>query len=419
MTVPSRIVLVGGGLAAGKTAQALRKRGYEGALTLLTAEPHRPYERPPLSKGYLLGTSERDEVFVHDAGWYAQQEVDLRLATSVTGLDRERREVRTASGERLPYDAVLLATGAVPRRLPVPGTELDGVLTLRTLDDSEALRGRLTAGRRIVIIGGGWIGLEVAAAARAAGVDVTVVEAAPLPLLRALGPTIAPVFLGLHRDHGVDFRLGAGVEAVVGDAGGRVAGVRLAGGETLDADTVLVGVGVAPADGLAREAGLPVDNGVLVGPDLRTDDPAVFAAGDVANAYHPRLGRRVRVEHWANAVRQAPIAAAGMLGQAASYERLPYVFSDQYDLSMEYSGDVVDPLRARVVVRGSLEERRFMAFWLEDGRVAGGLRAGVPEKISAIEALVGADVDEARLADPDSPLEELAATSSTAGGARV
>jgi 3-phenylpropionate/trans-cinnamate dioxygenase ferredoxin reductase subunit len=302
----------------------------------------------------------------------------------------------------------------------VPGSDLEGVLTLRTLDDSEALHARLVAGRPLVIIGGGWIGLETAAAARAAGVDVTVVEMAPLPLLRALGPEIAPMFLGLHRDHGVAFRLGAGVEEIVGDAGGRVAAVRLTGGETLPADTVLVGVGVAPADGLAGDAGLPVDNGVLVGADLRTADPSVFAAGDVANAYHPRLGRRVRVEHWANAVRQAPVAAAAMLGQEASYERLPYVFSDQYDLTVEYSGDVVDPAGARVVVRGSLEERRFMAFWLEDGRVAGGVRVGVPEKISAIEALVGAGpVDEARLADPDIPLDELAATPSTTGGARV
>lgn len=410
MTGPERILLVGGGLAAAKTAQALRKRGYDGAVTLVTAEPHRPYERPGLSKGYLIGDTPREELFVHDADWYRQQEIDLRTGTRIVALDRGGREARAASGERFGYDAVLLATGAVPRRLTVPGAELDGVVYLRTLDDSDALRARFTPGARVVVIGAGWIGLETAAAARGAGCDVTVVETAAQPLLRVLGPQIAPVFTELHRGHGVDVRLGASVQELVAGEAGRVAAVRLGDGELLPADTVLVGVGVTPADGLAREAGLDVADGIVVGADLRTADPAVVAAGDVAAAYHPVLRRRLRVEHWANAVRQAPVAAAALVGEPGSYERLPYFFSDQYDLSLEYVGACLDPAQAHVVVRGSVPDRVFVAFWLADGRVEAGMSVGVPRAVAAMEALVrgSRSPDPARLADAAVPLAELA-----------
>jgi 3-phenylpropionate/trans-cinnamate dioxygenase ferredoxin reductase subunit len=410
MTGPERILLVGGGLAAAKTAQALRKRGYDGAVTLVTAEPHRPYERPGLSKGYLMRETPREELFVHGADWYAQQGIDLRTGAEIVALDRGTREARAASGERFGYDAVLLATGAVPRRLKVPGADLDGVLYLRTLDDSDALRARFTEGARVVVIGAGWIGLETAAAARGAGCDVTVVETAPQPLLRVLGPALAPVFTDLHRAHGVDVRLGATVQEFVAGEGGRVVAVRLGDGDLLPADTVIVGVGVAPADGLAREAGLEVADGIVVGADLRTADPAVVAAGDVASAYHPVLRRRVRVEHWANAVRQAPVAAAALLGEPGSYERLPYFFSDQYDLSLEYVGASLDPARAQVVVRGSVPDRVFVAFWLTDGRVEAGMSVGVPRAVAAMEALVRGprSPDPARLADAAVPLAELA-----------
>ena len=404
MTGPRRVVLVGGGLAAAKTAQSLRKRGYDGELTLLTAEAHRPYERPPLSKSYLTGSSPRDDVFVHEAGWYAEQGVDLRIGSPVVTLDRDRREVRTAAGDRFRYDAVLLATGAVPRRLPVPGTELDGVLTLRTLDDSEALRERFARREPVVVVGGGWLGLESAAAARLAGCEVTVVEAAAQPLLRVLGPLVAPAFTALHRDHGVRFELSASIEALVGrDA---VAGVRLAGGRVLAARTVLLATGVAPLVELAGAAGLEVRDGVVVGADLRTADPAVVAAGDVANAYHPLLKRHVRFEHWANAVRQAPVAAAALIGEPRPYERLPYAFSDQYDMSLEYVGAPEDPERAQVVVRGSLAELRFVAFWLEGERVRAGMSVNIPGVGPALEDLVRSDrpADADRLADPDAPL---------------
>jgi 3-phenylpropionate/trans-cinnamate dioxygenase ferredoxin reductase component len=421
MPGPARVVLVGGGLASAKTAQSLRKRGYDGQLTLLTAEAHRPYERPGLSKGYLTGAESRDALFVHDADWYRQQGVNLHTSTRVVALDRRRREVRTAAGDRFGYDSVLLATGAVPRRLEVPGGDLDGVLYLRTIDDSDALRARLTSGSRVVIVGGGWIGLETAAAARGAGCTVTVVEPAPQPLLRALGTEMAIAFADLHREHGVRFRLGVSVEAFVRDGGGRVAGVRLADGEVLHADTVIVGIGVVPADGLAREAGLEVSDGIVVGADLRTADPAVVAAGDVAAAYHPVLGRRLRFEHWANALRQAPVAAAALMGEPKSYERLPYVFSDQYDVSLEYVGAPRDPGRARLVVRGSVPDRAFLAFWLDDGRVEAAMTVGVPDVVPALEALVKSPgpIDEQRLADQAVPLEDLAAGVETREGVRA
>lgn len=409
MTGPRRVVLVGGGLAAAKTAQSLRKRGYDGELTLLGAEAHRPYERPPLSKSYLTGASEREDAFVHDADWYAEQGVDLVTGATVVALDRERRELRTGAGDRYRYDAVLLATGAVPRRLPVPGTDLGGVLTVRTLEDSEVLRERLARRDPLVVVGGGWLGLEVAAAARLAGCEVTVVEAAEQPLLRVLGPSVGAAVAALHRDRGVRFELSAAIEAIVGDAGGEVAGVRLAGGRLLPAGTVLLATGVTPADWLARAAGLEVADGVVVGADLRTADPSVVAAGDVANVYHPVLRRRVRFEHWANAVRQAPVAAAALVGEPKPYERLPYAFSDQYETSLEYVGAMEHPERAQVVVRGSLEERRFVAFWLEGEQVRAGMSVDVPGVVPALEELVrsGRPADPARLADPAAPLEAV------------
>ena len=410
MTGPARIVLVGGGLAAAKTAQSLRKRGHDGTITLLSAEAHRPYERPGLSKGYLTGASPREELFVHGADWYAANGVDLRTGTTVVALDRDRQEVRAADGERFGYDAVLLATGAVPRRLRVPGADLAGVLHLRTLDDSEALRARFAAGGPVVVVGGGWIGLETAAAARNAGCEVTVVEAAAQPLLRVLGSRVASALTDLHREHGVAFRLGAAVEAFVPDGEGVVAGVRLGDGEVLPARTVIVGIGVVPADGLARDAGLAVDDGVVVGADLLTEDPRVVAAGDVASAMHPVLGRRVRFEHWANALRQAPVAAAALTGEPQPYERLPYAFSDQYDVSLEYVGAVRDADRAQVVVRGSLADRAFVALWVADGRVEAGASVNVKDAVPALEALVKAPgpLDADRLGDPGVPLAELA-----------
>ncbi len=393
----STFVIVGAGLAGAKAAEALRERGFEGRLVLIGDEPHRPYERPPLSKGYLMGSAERDSVFVHDAGWYAEHDVELRTDTRVTALDRAAHEVVLADGSRIGYAKLLLATGSRPRPFP----DADGALYLRRLDDSDRLREVLAAGGRLVLVGGGWIGLEAAAAARQAGLDVTVVEPLELPLLRVLGPEVARVFADLHTAHGVDLRLGTSVDAVGGGS------VRLEGGEVIEADAVLVGIGAIPNVELAEESGLSVSNGVDVDAGLRTSDPDVFAVGDIAAVLHPVLGRRIRVEHWANALNQPTIAAANMLGGDETYARLPYFFTDQYDLGMEYVGDGSDA--DEVVLRGDVAGREFVAFWLRDGRVRAGMNVNVWDVGDDVKALIASDlpVDTTRLADSSVPLAEV------------
>lgn len=401
-------MIVGAGLAGAKAAQALREEGFGGRITLLGDEPDRPYERPPLSKDYLQGKTERDSVFVHPDGWYAEHDVDLRLGVEVTSLDPAAHEVTTAAGDRLGYDRMLLATGSTPRRLTVPGAELDGVHYLRRLADSDRIRAAFDQARRVAVVGAGWIGLETAAAARGAGLEVTLLESAELPLLRILGPQVARVFADLHREHGVDLRCGVQVDALTG-ADGAVTGVRLGDGAVVDADVVLVGVGITPNEGLAAHAGLDVGDGITVDQHLRTSDPDVFAAGDVANAYHPRLGRHIRVEHWANARRQAAVAAKSMLGQDAVYDRLPYFFSDQYDLGMEYTGHAGPDGHDHVVFRGSPDEGEFIVFWLSERRVLAGMNVNSWEAAGPIEELIrsGRTVEADRLADPGIPLEEL------------
>ncbi|WP_248961423.1 NAD(P)/FAD-dependent oxidoreductase [Sphaerisporangium perillae] len=405
-TLPT-FVIAGGGLAAAKAAEALREQGFDGRVLLIGDEPHLPYERPPLSKSYLQGKSEREKIFVHDAAWYRDHDVDLRPATTVTGIDRGRRQITLSGGEHAGYDKLLLATGASPRRLAIPGASLDGVLYLRSVDDSERLRDTLSTASRVVIIGAGWIGLEVAAAARGAGVEVSVLETERQPLLRVLGSRIASVFAGLHRDNGVDLRLETQVAEITGE-GGKVTGVRLADGTLLVADAVIIGIGAIPNTELATTAGLKVDNGVVVDAGLRTSDPDVFAAGDVANAYHPLLGTHIRVEHWANALNQPAVAARAMLGQDASYDRLPYFYTDQYDLGMEYTGHTLPGRTDDVVVRGDLGSREFIAFWLDDGKVTAGMNVNIWDVTDDIKTLIraGHPVDRAKLADPAIPLDQ-------------
>ena len=399
-------VIVGASLAGAKAAETLRKEGFAGRVTLIGDELHRPYERPPLSKGYLLGSAERESVFVHPATWYAEHDVDLRLGTRATAVDARGHEVHLADGDPLRYAALLLATGSEPVRLTIPGADLDGVRYLRRLEDSEALKAAFAEVGRVVVIGGGWIGLEVTAAARTAGLAVTVLEAAALPLLRVLGPEVARVFADLHREHGVDLRCGVHVERILG-AGGRVTGVELGGGEVVGADLVVVGVGIRPNTALAQGAGLAVENGVLVDAHLRTSDPDVYAAGDVANAFHPFLERRLRVEHWANAMRQGPVAARSMLGQDATYARLPYFFTDQYDLGMEYNGYA--GAEDRVVLRGDVAGREFIAFWLADGRVLAGMGVNIWDTTADVTRLITSrrEVELDRLANPDVPLQDV------------
>jgi len=403
-------VIAGAGLAGATAAEALRSEGFTGHVVLLGDEPERPYERPPLSKGLLLGTAERDTVHVHRAGWYAEHDVELRTNSAVVDLDRAAHRVRLADGEQIRYDKLLLATGAAPRTLPIPGIDLDGVLQLRTLADSDQIAAAVTDGTRLVVIGAGWIGLEVAAAARTRGAEVTVVETASLPLQRVLGDRLAAAFADLHREHGVVFHFGARTRELRG--AGRVSHVVLDDGTVLDADVVLIAVGVSPNTALAERAGLRVDNGILVDSTLRTDDPDIFAAGDVANVDHPLLRSRVRVEHWANALHSGPAAARAMLGRTDGYDRLPYFFTDQYDLGMEYAGWIPPGATTDLIIRGDLGRREFVAFWTIDGRVAAGMNVNVWEVTDPIQDLIraglkGAVVDPADLRNSAVSLEEL------------
>jgi 3-phenylpropionate/trans-cinnamate dioxygenase ferredoxin reductase component len=403
------IVIVGASLAGAKAAETLRAEGYDGPVVLIGAETELPYERPPLSKAYLQGKADRDSVYVHPRDWYTEADVDLRLGVSATGINRTTHEVTLSDGGRVGYTKLLLTTGSSPRLLPVPGAELDGVLYLRSLADCDLLKSEIGRASRVAVIGAGWIGLEAAAAAREAGLDVTVLEAADLPLLRVLGSEVAQVFADLHRDHGVDQRFGVSVAEISG-ADGRATGVRLADGSHFPADMVLIGVGIAPNTQLADDAGLDVGNGITVDAGLRTSDPDVYAAGDVASAYHPLLGKHIRVEHWANALNQPQTAARAMLGQQVSYDRVPYFFTDQYDLGMEYSGYVEPGGYDRVVFRGDVAGREFIAFWLGGrGEVLAGMNVNVWDVTDAIQDLVRSrrPVDEAALRDPAVPLESL------------
>ncbi len=402
MADPLDIVIIGGGIAAAHAARELRDRGHEGTLTVLAAESHAPYERPPLSKDLLLGQAEPDSTQVLDPGWYVDQDVDLRTGTAATGIDLDRRHVLIGD-DTLPYDRLLLATGATPRRLE----ELEGgeipVAYLRTLGDSVALKARLSG--RVLIVGAGWIGLEVAAAARAAGAEVIVVDPAAQPLLGVLGPEVAARFADLHRDHGVDLRLETTIESLEGGV------VTLSGGERVSPDLIVVGIGAAPDDALAREAGLDVDDGiggVSVDASLRSSDPFVFAAGDVASHDHPVLGRRIRVEHWDTAIHQGQAAARTMLGDDAAYDRQPFFFTDQYDVGAEYVGSLGPDGYDSVVVRGDSLVDGLTALWIHEGVVVAGMQANDWDATDQLWRLVGRDAP-AAVADLSVSLKDLLA----------
>jgi 3-phenylpropionate/trans-cinnamate dioxygenase ferredoxin reductase component len=413
MTSDQTHVIVGASLAGAKAAETLREEGFEGRVVLVGAEEEHPYERPPLSKDYVRGEVGREKVYVHDEGYYAEHDIELRLGRTAVSLDTANTRLELDDGEQLYYDRLLLATGAEPRRLSVPGAELDGVFYLRSVRDSDALRERVDRGGAVVVVGAGWIGAEVAASARQRGLDVTVVEPASVPLERVLGKEIGAIYRDIHADHGVRMLMGTGVEAFEGD--GAVERVRTSDGRVVDCDFVVVGVGVQPRSALAAEAGLAICNGVLVDEWLRATAPGVFAAGDVANAQHPFYGEPIRVEHWANALNQAPAAARNMLGQSASYDRLPYFFSDQYDVGMEYSG--LARGCDRVVLRGDPAEREFVAFWMFEDRVMAGMNVNVWDVTDSIRRLIAERiaVDDRQLADTDLPLDQLA--SAIRGGA--
>jgi 3-phenylpropionate/trans-cinnamate dioxygenase ferredoxin reductase subunit len=360
--VNAPIVIVGGGLAAGTAVTELREGGYDGDLVVLTDEQHVPYERPPLSKELLQGKKTVEETWVHPAGWYAEHHVDLRQGVRVDAIDPTAHTV-TAAGETLPYTKLLIATGARPRRLPLEPTGQIEVHEFRTLDDAGALQARLGDGRRLLVVGAGWIGMEVAASARTRGTTVTVVEPADQPLMAALGADVGARFAAAHRAQGVDLRTGTGFDRLEGDE------AVLDDGERIAVETVVVGIGVVPNDDLARAAGLAVDNGILVDAGLRTSAPDVFAAGDVANAEHPVLGERIRVEHWQNAIGQGKAAARALFGEPVEYADLPYFFTDQYHLGMEYWGHVGQGGFDRLDVEDGSEDDAFAAFWWRGDRL--------------------------------------------------
>lgn len=411
MSPKQTFAIVGAGLAGAKAAETLRTQGFDGNVVLLGDEPVRPYERPPLSKAYLRDEVDFDGPAVHDLVFYESNDIDLRTSSAVSEVDTKASVLTLSSGGKLAFDALLLATGAEPRRLTAPGSELPGVHYLRTVADADTLRAAVETSGPVVVIGAGWIGSEVAASARQLGADVAVVEPASTPLARVLGTEVGQVFADLHAAHGVELHFGVGVDEIVGS--GHVEGVRLTNGTTLAAGTVVVGVGVTPRTALAEAAGLTLDNGVTTDEFLASSAPGVFAAGDVANAFHPRYGTRIRLEHWSAALNQGPVAARNMMGNATVYEKLPYFFSDQYDFGMEYRGFA--PRFDQVVFRGDRSEFTFIAFWLDEGRVVAAMNANIWDQGDQIEALLATTsaVDTSRLGDPDVDLEDVV---SAAGG---
>jgi 3-phenylpropionate/trans-cinnamate dioxygenase ferredoxin reductase subunit len=418
MSPDRTFIIVGGGLAGAKAAQTLREEGFDGRLLLFGEEPVRPYERPPMSKTYLRGESPFDDAAVHDADYYKAHEIELHTSTVVASIDPEASQVQLAAGARIGYERLLLATGASPRRPSVPGVELEGFHLLRTVADSDAIRQALTSGAPLVVIGAGWIGCEVAASARELGADVTMLDLTSVPLERVLGPEVGAVYRDLHVAHGVSVRMGLSIDAVEAIRGkGRVEEVRLTDGSVIPAGVVVAGIGALPRTELAAAAGLHIDNGVRTDAQLATSAPGVYAAGDVASAWHPRYGAPIRLEHWSAALNQGPAAARNMLGMNTPYEKLPYFYSDQYDLGMEYRGWA--PSFDQVVVRGDPSGGEFLSFWLRDDVVVAAMNANIWDQTDAIEALLaaGRPVDVAALAEPGTDLGGLAASRPSTGQA--
>ncbi|MFE4542184.1 NAD(P)/FAD-dependent oxidoreductase [Arthrobacter sp. NPDC056727] len=411
---PESIVIAGAGLAGATAARTLRAEGYAGNITIAGTEPHHPYLRPPLSKEYLLGKAGEDAVEVAPEGWYAENNVRLLLGTPVASVDPAAHTVRFADGTDQSYGALLLAPGATPRTLPIEGTGLDGVSTFRTLEDSRRLREQLApGGRNVVLIGSGWIGMELAAAASTYGNRVTLLGLEDIPLAAAIGPELGSFFRTLHEDNGVQFRLPAAAKEITGE-NGKVTGVVTDAGEHLPADIVIIAVGVVPETALATAAGLEVRNGILTDASLRTSAADIFAAGDAANALHPFTGEHHRSEHWSNALNGGKVAARAMLSQDVALDVVPYFYTDQFDVSMEYSGFPSLAAKVAPVIRGSLERKEFVAFWQQEGRVVAGMNVNWPRSVKpgaqkTIKALISArtEVPAERLADETVPFDRL------------
>lgn len=401
-----RAIIIGAGQAGAQGAQSLRAAGFQGPIILIGDEPAAPYQRPPLSKAYLQGTLAADRLALKPDAFYAQNAIDLMLGVRASRIDRRAARVETDAGGSLAFDRLLIATGAPPRRLNCPGTELSGVHYLRTIADCEGLRTPLAEARRILIVGAGYIGLEVAASARKAGREVTVLEAQRRVLQRVAGPEISAFFDATHRAHGVDLRLGAMLAGFEGR--GRVERAVLASGDYIDCDAVLVGVGAAPATELAAEAGLAIDNGVATDEHARTSDPAIFAAGDCASHPSRLYGRRLRLESVPNAIEQAKVAGANMAGGSAVYDAVPWFWSDQYDIKLQTAG-VAEGADA-AVIRGDPGSGRFSVWSLKGGRLLAVDAVNDPAAFLAAKKIIAAKtpLDAKLLADPATDLKSLA-----------
>lgn len=405
----SGMVIIGGGLAGGRAARMLREEGYQGKISIIAGEPHYPYQRPPLSKGVMQGSEEIESVFLKPDSWYGEQHIDVLTGVVATRINPASHEVILANGSQLPYEKLLIATGSRARTLPIEGHDLEGVYTLRTLDDALALKSVLTVGgKNLVLIGSGWIGMEVAASARGLGNTVTILERESVPLSAVLGEELGNAFRAVHDSHGVIFHMNANVQKIVGST--HVEGV-LVDGEIVPADLVLVGVGAIPNTELAEQAGLEVKNGILADASLATNEPDVFAAGDVANVMHPFLAERLRSEHWSNAINQGKAAALAMLGRPVSYDEIPYFYTDQFDLGVELSGYPNLMRDAKIIVRGSLADRKYIAFWVREGKVVAGMNVNIWDVNETVQKLIRSDkaVDETRLIDTSVDLESLVA----------
>jgi len=406
MAAAETFVIVGAGLAGARAVETLRKEGFEGRVVLIGSEPHRPYNRPPLSKDYLRGESKVADVYEYDEDFAAANQVEQRLETTVESIEVAHSRVVLDTGERIGYDRLLLTTGAEPRRLPGADDSLSGIRYLRTIEDSDALRASIEQANRVVVVGAGWIGCEVAASARELGREVSIVAPIAVPLEEVLGPEIGAIYRDIHTEHGVDLRMDTAVEGFVG-SGGTVEGVRTADGDVIPGDLVVVGIGVRPRTQLAEQAGLAIDNGVVTDEFLATSAPGIYAAGDIASVWHPFYRTQIRVEHWATARHQGVAAAKNMMGTPTPYERIPYFFSDQYDTAMEYSGYA--PKWDEVVFRGDVSGWKFVAFWLDQGRVVAGLSLNVPKTTKPVTALIHSRelADVGRLTDASIPLADL------------
>lgn len=399
------MVVAGAGLAGARAVETLRGEGFEGRVVLIGEEAVRPYERPPLSKSVLLGTSSPGDAFVHSDQWYADSGVELRTTARVTAIDVRDRAVVIDDTERLGYERLLIATGSRARRLRLPGADLPGVHYLRTLADAESLAAALRALPRVVVIGSGWIGTEVAASARALGCDVTLVGRGARPLERVLGAEVAGVYRDLHVDHGVRLLMDSGIECLRGAR--RVEEVRTVTGHALECDLVVIGVGASPQLEIAQAAGLATNGGIATDERLHTSANWVYAAGDVAAAWHPLLRTRLRLEHWDNAHEQGRVAALNMLGGDTVYDRIPSFFSDQYDFTVEYIGHA--PTWDQVVLRGDPAQRDFSAFWVRNGHVVAGMSANGHGSAETTSELIRSDrmVDVAALSDESATIDEI------------